>query len=136
MKKYLQHLDNLTGASRTLGRLQSAQIVGHDNSISTFVRGMSEGPKSDVVDGLGTAIGAAAGAVLWKQHRVLGAVGGASLGRNIPALFGSMRRHAMVNMSTTGAGVLGSLLFRNSPIVGFGIGWITANAVVYFGKYR
>lgn len=137
MKNLFQHVDGLTGIGRALARLESAEIVGRDNSISTFVRGMGDKPRTDVKDGIGTVIGAATGAVLWKEHRVLGAIGGASLGRNLPALLSSStRRFALCNMGVTSAGVVGSMLFKNSPIVGFGIGWLAGNAIVYFGKYR
>lgn len=138
MSRYLEHLDGVFGASRAIARARRADLVpaGRDGAVAEFV-GRLGGEERDVEDGAGTVVGAAAGAVLWRQHRVLGAVLGASLGRNLPALLDSgLRRHAVCNMGTTGAAVAGALIFERNPLVGFGAGWVAANALVYFGNYR
>lgn len=69
-------------------------------------------------------------------HPYLGLIGGASLGRNMPALFTeSTRKMALQNMTETGAGITASLIaskFKNLPVVG-GILPIFGFAVGYVG---
>lgn len=91
----------------------------------------------DVPDTAGTAVGGAAGMLLWKRHRFLGALGGASVGRNVPALFNARyRRAALCNMGQTTAGVVGSLLVPSAPFIAFGVAWLGAGAAIYLTGLR
>ena len=144
--RYFDAVSNITGAKRLTGRL--ASIVGSEevtalvpasvqpSFTSTLAKAKAHAPH-DVRDTAGTAAGAVAGAVIWREHRVLGAIGGASLGRNIPGIFrGADRRDALCNMANTGAAIAGSLIAPSTPIVGFTVGYLIGGAVIYFGGLR
>lgn len=96
----------------------------------------------DVKNGPSTVIGAVAGGLLWRDHRVLGVIGGASLGRNIPALLDERdRKWALCNLSSTGAGVAGSLLWKEHPVWGFMLPFVlvsvfAGNVTAYFARLR
>lgn len=120
-------LDSVLGASNTLARVSDAfAAVPGGAAVSDYVcRLHSIGSSVDIPDGIGTVAGAGAGALYFKNHRVLGAIGGASIGRNVPALLNDAeRRDALCNMSQTGAGILGARMLPGSPVVGFLLGWI------------
>jgi hypothetical protein len=71
------------------------------------------------------------------KHPVLGIIGGASLGRNLPALMDDdLRKLAARNMVATGAGVAGSLYMPKHPIIGFLIGSVVGGAAAYFGGLK
>lgn len=81
--------------------------------------------------------GAAAGAYFYKKHRVLGAIGGASLARNAPALLkDDSRREALCNMGQTGAAIYASQMMKGSPVIGFLIGHLAAGAALHFSGLR
>lgn len=138
MNKYLNQVSQITGIGSTADRAMTA--LGADSGtsgISAFMQNLRSEARHEVKDGLGTAIGALGGLFLTPKHRVLGAIGGASLGRNVPALLKPLqRRDALVNMGVTLAGVAGSLMMPSRKVIGFGIGWIAGNAISYFGKLR
>lgn len=144
-------VDSVTGFRKSVARV--ADVLGADApaapttqlvpvadapvvsraSAAAFLAKMGNVPR-DVPDGLQTLAGAAAGAFLWKEHRILGAIGGASLGRNIPALFvGAQRGAALRNLSTTAGGIIGSLLIPVHPALGFAAGLVAVGLVHHFG---
>ena len=145
-RSYFDAVSSISGAKRAASRF--ANVLGGEDVTAlvpakarpTFAEYMSkakEGAPSDVRDTAGTAIGAAAGAILPRNHRVLGFVGGASLGRNVPALISAgHRRDALCNMGQTGAAVAGSLLLSGAPIAGFALGYLAGGAAIYFGGFR
>lgn len=149
MHPYFRGLDSVTGASRTVARI--ADVLGADtapstalvpvsqkpSALETFLRAASVNRPRDVKDSVGTAVGATLGLVAVSEHRVLGAIGGASLGRNLPALLRAADRPAALeNMLVTGAAIVGSLLLHRSPIIGFGLGWLSGGAAVYAVNQR
>ncbi len=131
--RFLATADDITGASRQVARL--ADVFGAKTSVlaSSPMKALSASEHArDVKDGVPTLAGAAAGAILWRDHRVLGAVAGASLARNVPALLrASERSSATWNLATTGGGVLGSLVVKNHPIAGFVAGVVAAGFVLH-----
>ena len=101
--------------------------------------GAVEGESHHRGDSIGSVVGAAAGALAVPSHRILGGIGGYTLGRNLPALLSSEHRgSALCNMVTTAGGVFGSLAGERygRPIVGFIIGYLATGAAVYYGGFR
>jgi len=142
MHPYAKKADSIVGAQQTIARV--ANVLGADGvvparprSLAEFLTQIKQQAPNDVKDGIGTIAGAAAGAILWGEHRVLGGIGGASLGRNVPALFRPHeRRMAFCNMGVTASGVLGSLMLPQYPKMGFILGWLVGGLAVYGGKLR
>lgn len=141
---YIDGIDAVTGATRTIARL--ADVLGTEgapmspsgivksggSTLSRFLDDIKRRTPDEIKDGAGTIVGAAAGALLWREHRVLGFLLGASLGRNVPALRKrEYRRAALCNIGITGAGVLGSLKIPTHPAVGFGLGWAGGGVLAY-----
>lgn len=125
----MDNVENVTAAKKSLARL--ADVLGaapaplRPTSLQDYLRKLSIDAPRDVRDGLSTVGGALAGAYLTPKHRWLGAIGGASLGRNLPALLQKTDRNiALANMGQTGAGLAGSLMMRRHPRWGFVIGWL------------
>ena len=155
MNKYLQGIDAITGASRTVARVAdvlgagapSHGLVHVGGPVGDFLtRTRAEVTPHDVRDGIGTIVGAAAGALFWHDHRVLGIIGGASLGRNMSALLSpAQRSSALYNMGVTAAGIFGALSIpqhgvdRPTPsrrMLGFALGWLAANTALHVSKLR
>lgn len=143
--KYLKGIDAVTGVRRSIARITdvlgatptatAALTTTRPSTTAEFLKSVHG--YEDVPDDIGTIAGGAIGAVVWKKHRVLGAIAGSSIGRNTPALLhAEHRRSALCNMGVTGAGVLGSLLMPGTPAVGFIVGWLAGGAAVYYGKLR
>lgn len=143
IKSYLNKAKDASGVSRLKGRVQT--VLGDDpapqtamtkapGSTASFLRSVGNVPR-DVSDDWKTLGGLAAGAVLVKKHRVLGAIGGASLARNIPALLHvEERKYALRNLGTTGLAVVGSLMGGRKPlgrVAGFAAGWLVGGIVTY-----
>lgn len=111
-------------------------LTKHDQrSISQFLQSIGE--QSDVrrSDNVLMLAGGAVGGLVLPEHRVLGVLGGASLGRNMPALLSpSSRKFAVRNMASTGAGIAGSLIGgkHGRPVVGFIVGWLAAETAFFF----
>lgn len=73
--------------------------------------------------------GAVAGAVLWKQHRVLGFLaGGSAVGGAISLVRGRVGSAALT-MVPTAAGVAASLYWPKHPALGFILGHVGGSAV-------
>ncbi len=106
------------------------------SSMSVFARSLAGAKVNSYA--AATVAGAAAGFVGWKKHRVLGLIGGAVLGTNLPAAVRgpAERRDALCNMALAGAGVLGSLYFKRHRVIGFVGGWAAAGAAIHFGGLR
>jgi hypothetical protein len=151
--KYLNGVDGVTGAQRTMARLATVlgavapaaaapstalAVQAKPSVVSTFIRDLRSEVPPDVKDGIGTVLGAGAGAYLWrKKHVYLGGIGGASLGRNLPALMKpEQRMQAIRNLSVTSAGMLGSFALPKNPAIGFVLGWLAGGAATYFGGLR
>lgn len=144
MASVLHTLDTVTAGSRIAKRAasvgkqlgpqtSSTAVSGFDN----FLQSNAELPANEPKDGVGTVIGAALGGVVWSDHRVLGLIGGASIGRNVPALLkAETRRAALCNLAQTGTGIAGSLALKSSPVTGFVAGWLAGGAVLYYTHAR
>ncbi len=147
---YIHGIDAVTGVRRNVARL--ADVLGADQapapastamvpvttktSAAAFFRNVG-GTERDVPDNLGTPIGLVAGVILCPSHRVLGGIGGASLGRNVPALFNpDDRKLALRNLATTGAGIAGSRAMPGSPVIGFVLGSIVGGLGSYFAGLK
>lgn len=133
MNSYLTGIDAITSASR---------IQKRASILSTLEEGAAPAVSPTVpVDGVGTLTGAAVGGILWADHRILGVIGGASVGRNLPAVFrAETRRAALCNMAQTGGAIVGSRLVGGNStfmrVAGFTVGWLAAGAALYYGHVR
>lgn len=150
MANYLRGIDEVSGASRSLARFSSAfgseVAPRRGSSMSEFVQGISGARSLDDVPSGGSAgsvIGLVAGGLLWREHRVLGAIGGASLGYNAPWLFQEEHRRAAVcNVAQTGAGIAGSLLLQGGGetitrgVLGYVLGYLAGGAAIHLGGFR
>ncbi len=133
---FLNKIGAATGATQSVARL--ADVLGSDTAIvrhaptavGAFLKDIRATAPRDVKDGATTVAGAAAGTLLWSSHRLLGLLGGASLGRNVPALFHREdRKTAAGNLASTGVAVAGSLLWRAHPALGFIFGLVAGRLV-------
>lgn len=134
MSNFLQKFGATTGVDRGAHRL--ARVVGAESS--PLIRAFDAKP--DVKDGVGTIAGAAAGAVYGykKGHWLLGSIGGASLGSNLPALVmhPEQRKLAARNLIVSGSGIAGSLIFDKAPVFGFVLGWVGGAVATYYGGLK
>lgn len=122
MNEYINKADQLAGGSRALARLSHVlgadQPVANPSTTREFLRDIGASRPRDVEDGIGTLAGAAVGAFVGNKHKhpVLGLIGGASLGRNVPALFNpGLRRPATRNLLTTGSGLAAAYYTKSHP---------------------
>ena len=138
MNSYLHGIDVITRATLTGKR---ASVIG----TKLLPPGAQPAvlptlPSTEPADGVGTLAGAAAGGILWGDHRVLGILLGASIGRNAPAVMKSeTRRSALCNMTQTVGGVATSLLIGGGDALraaSFLAGWAAAGAALYYGGLR
>jgi len=124
-----------------------AQMVRQQpRAVSSFLDNIGAVQAPDIPDNIGTLAGGAVGAMAFPNHRILGLVGGASLGRNLPALLSEHRTAAVRNMAITGAAVTGALVGANGrktktgkvvgSIVGFSVGWLVAGAIAAYRSKR
>ncbi len=141
----MSRFEAVVGAKRSIARVtevlgaeDTAQLATRlPSSTADYLRDVRGMVPAGIRDGAGTLAGAAAGAILVGNHRVLGTIGGASLGRNLPAIFDSAtRREALCNMGQTGVGIVGSLLMPNARVAGFLVGWLAGGIGVHFGNLR
>lgn len=135
---YLEHVKKATGVPRDIAR--AADLVGSRGGadVQRFFDRVTAGVSQDIPYGTGTLVGAAAGGAvgLVKGHMWLGAIAGASLGHNLPALMTKDRRLAMVNMGETGFAVACSLASKQHPFWGFVVGRLIAGAVSHYAELR
>lgn len=138
MNSYLHGIDVVTRATLTGKR---ASVIGTKLLPPGAQPAVAPSlPTTEPADGVGTLAGAAAGGILWGDHRVLGIILGASLGRNAPAtLRGETRRSALCNLAQTTGGVATSLLVGGGDALraaAFLVGWVGAGAALFYGGLR
>ena len=154
IRKYLRGIDGVTGVSKTVRRAHHLLGVGEQqqaqqtaaiapakkSTVTDFLRDIAATrPAVEIKDGGRTVVGGLAGGVIAAKylpgnHYLLGAAGGASLGRNLPALLSKeTRKAALGNLLTTGTAITGSLVLKNNRFVGFVLGWLAGGAGAYFG---
>lgn len=78
----------------------------------------------------GAVVGAVAGGVLWKEHRVLGTICGLTVGRAVPMLVrgdAEDKHEATYEIAATGLGTLLSLNWPSNQAVGFALGAIVGD---------
>lgn len=138
----------MVGAQAVTGKRFPRYLLGDGNTpaspapvkadnFAAFLREVKDNAPAEIKEDAPMLVGAVAGGLLFKRHRVLGAIGGASIGHNAPALFNAATRNeALVNMGQTGAGVIGSLVFSKSPIVGFVAPWLLAGLGIHLAGMR
>lgn len=130
LQNALQHASRTTGLNRALARVDD--VLGEASPsklVPGFLRDMGTA-RSDVRDHVGTVAGAAAGYYYARRkHPILGIIGGASLGRNLPAMLNSAERgFALRNLVTTGGGIAGAIVVKKHPVLGF-IGGLLAGGL-------
>lgn len=141
MREYIKKADQITGASRSLARL--SHVLGADtpatnpSSTAQFLRDIGASRPRGVEDGIGTLFGAVAGGYAYRSnHPFLGVLGGASVGRNVPALLKpELRKEAIGNLATTAAAVYGSLRWKTHPVLGYLLGAIVGNVATSVAGY-
>lgn len=138
---YLDGIDSVTGKTRAIARIEdvlgapspsTAVAPKNDSSMVSFLRGVRDRAPLDIKENQAMLIGAVIGAVVWRDHRLLGILLGASIGHNVPIL-GRVgeRRGALCNLGVMSAAVLSSLSLSKHPAIGFGLGWTAAGGVAY-----
>ena len=70
------------------------------------------------------------GALLWRDHRVLGFLGASALGHSAFSVASKDYAGAVGTFGTTAAGIGGSLLWKNHPILGFLVGEVAGNTIM------
>ena len=141
-KSIIGSVDNVVGGTRTLARIVGAvESAVAPSAVTTpppseLMRSL--GAPRDVKDGAMTLGGAGIGFLFGpKKHRVLSAIGGASLGRNVPALLHvEERKIALRNLLATGLGIGGSLLIKSHPILGFFGGLIGGGIAAHYAGLK
>jgi hypothetical protein len=80
--------------------------------------------------------GAAVGALAYRKHWVLGALGGHAIGANAMPLWrgGVARKRALYNLAVEGSGIAGALYFKRSPILGWLGGVLVGSTATSFFK--
>lgn len=128
-----------------VGSSQDAIVSRSPSSMKEFADALRVEPPKDVASGSYTAIGAIAGTILAPRifgvdgvgPRVLGAIGGMSVGKNATALFSDVdRKSAALNLMQTGTAIAGAFIFRQHPVLGFVVGWVSGAGIIYFGGLR
>lgn len=78
--------------------------------------------------------GAAAGAYVWKKHRILGAVIGNAFGQAGYEFYKGNKTAALCELVVDGAAVFGALKYKGgkSPLVGFVGGLLAGSIATYF----
>lgn len=141
VKHYIYGLGRASGVSSLVK--QAHHVVGADpqpspapSSAGDYLRNLAARAPGDVDASVPITVGsAAAGAYLYKKHRVLGLIGGASLGRNVPALLNASERgYAIRNLGSTGLGIGGSLYMKKHPVLGFLLGKAIGTAALYVAR--
>ena len=139
--RLLQTLDGALGGRRAAARLSG--VIGADETSGPkslgFLHAAAASAPIDVPDGVSTVLGAGGGLLAGMKlgHPVLGTIGGASLGRNLPALFRKeLRPMAARNLTVTGVAIAGSLLVPAHRTIAFGVGYLLASIVTYYGGWR
>ncbi len=137
MSNYLEHIKKVTGVDRDMARATSVVGSAMPDSLKKFLAS-EETPK--IHDGIGTVVGAVAGAYVGQRHGghwLLGSIGGGSIGRNGPALFDkSPRRDALCNMGETGFALAVARAVPKHPGVAFVVAKLAAGAITYAAKLR
>ena len=131
----MSNLESVTSAKKTLARM--ADVLGaapepvRPKTLQDYLRQLSINAPRDINDGAGTLVGAGLGYYFGgkRRHKWLGAIGGASLGRNLPALLSHDRGLALANMGVTGAALAGSLYMKRHPKTGFVVGWLLGGLI-------
>lgn len=110
------------------------------SSIMSFLNKLRSEAQPEIKDGIGTLVGAAAGYYYGnrRHHPWLGAIAGASIGRNAPVVVMQPfdRRAAILNMAETGVGIFAARRFPRHPVIGFLAGMIGASALVTAAGWR
>lgn len=114
-----------------------APVLPKDSELVKHLRALNLNHTPEIKDTFGTVAGAGVGAYFVKKHRVLGAIAGASVGRNAPALLNAAeRKDALINMAITAAGIAGSIMLPKHKVLGFVGGFVGANVAAHFAKLR
>ena len=78
--------------------------------------------------------GGVLGGYLWKDHRVLGFLGGATVAECLPSLLDeTTRKQAVSSLAIQGVAIGGSLAWKGHPILGYVAGMLVGGAIVYGG---
>lgn len=128
----------LSGASTTvLGAQRAADIVAamtppSSASSSPVAAAPVPSVKDQLVNMAPGLAGAAAGAFLWKRHRVLGALGGHAAVQAGYDYYRGHKKEAACNLAVEGAGIAGSLYFKKHPVLGWLGGVVAGGVATYF----
>lgn len=135
LDRYLAHAEGVTGYRRNLARVaklngNSSTLLG-SQALATHVAAM---PAPAIQWGIPTAAGLVAGGIIGykRGHWLLGAMSGASLFTNVPALLKpATRSEAFWNLAQTHGGVFASLAMKENKVVGFILGSLAVGIARY-----
>lgn len=132
-------LGSISPTARGVGRgasIVAALMPPAKAADGAIVKAERESASSAVLKFVPGLAGAGVGALVWKKHRVLGALlGHAVVGNVLPIVRGGAdRKRAMCQLGVEGAGIAGSLLWDEHPIFGWGAGILAGAAVTAFIK--
>lgn len=141
MASYFEHVKSAIGAvaSPRTELARVANVIGDagGSSVSKFMSDLRDSAPRDVEDGIGSLAGAVVGTYYGYRHKhwLLGAIGGTSLGRNLPALIHpGDRTIALKNLGTTGFALACAMMSHKRRWLGFGLGWAAARTAIYVGE--
>lgn len=133
----------MTGARRASDILAALAPPPAEEATPPKALAKLEPPKTEMRQSPGAAalglapglVGAAVGAVMWSDHRVLGALAGHALASNAyPIVKGDSveRTRALCGLGVEAAGIGGALLWENHPVLGWGLGVIAGSIATSF----
>lgn len=135
LQRYIDQAAVVTGTKRTLTRVD--HLVGDEDTLlgSESLADYARSEEERIRFGIGTAAGAVAGGIIGIKygHPIVGALSGASVFTNVPAVLnGNTRKEALWNMAQTHGGVAVSLAMPNNRALGFVLGYLAVGAVRYY----
>lgn len=144
MEQLLRKVPGIPGSAARLATVLGAGPAltpgNQPSGIVSFLNKLRSEAQPEIKDGFGTLVGAAAGYYFGKKrhHPWLGAIAGASVGRNAPVIVTKPydRRAAILNMAETGAGLFAVRMYPKHPVISFLAGMVGASALVTAAGWR
>lgn len=137
MATYTELLGNISPTAQ--GARRAADIVAalappDENKTALVKKEQTTAAKSAALSMVPGVVGAGVGALVWGEHRVLGALAGHAVASNALPLLrgGAARKRALCRLAVEGAGVVGALVFEKHPVIGWVAGIAAGVAVTAF----
>lgn len=134
-----EYTNALSGASTTVeGVRQAADILAAlapptiGVGSAALVKSNQTSVTKKVVAFVPGVVGSGIGAVLWKDHRILGALVGHAAVTGGWEFYKGDKKKAACQFAVEGAGVAGALLYKKHPALGWASGIVLGAAATYF----